>query len=49
MCRKNELCGSCLMAVGAGMLMSLLFGSDLAMALIGIGLLVGGLCFCKRR
>lgn len=37
------------MALGAGMLMSLLFGSDLAMALIGIGFLVGGLCFCKRR
>ncbi len=49
MCRKNELFGSCIMALGAGMLMSLLFGSDLAMALLGIGLVLGGLCFCKRR
>ena len=48
MCKKNELVGSCLMAVGAGLLLSLMFSSDFAMAFIGIGLLVGGL-FCARK
>ncbi len=36
------------MAVGAGMLLSLMFSSDFAMAFIGIGLLLCGL-FCARR
>lgn len=48
MCRKNELLGSCLMAVGVGMLLSLMFSSDFAMAFIGITLLVCGL-FCAGR
>ena len=48
MCKKNELFGSCLMAVGAGPLLSLMFASEFAMAFIGIGLLVCGL-FCARR
>lgn len=48
MCRRNELIGTTLMACGAGMLLSLLFTSEFAMALIGIGLLAGGL-FCTRR
>lgn len=48
MCKKNELIGSALMACGAGLLLSLLFTSEFAMALIGIGFLIGGL-FCTRR
>ncbi len=48
MCKKNELFGSCLMAVGVGMLLSLMFSSDFAMALIGIGLVLGGLFFARR-
>lgn len=48
MCRKNELIGTALLACGAGLLLSLLFTSDFAMAIIGVGLLVCGLC-CARR
>lgn len=48
MCKKNELIGSALMACGAGLLLSLLFTSEFAMALIGVGFLVCGL-FCTRK
>ena len=48
MCRKNELLGTSLMALGAGLLLSMLFSSVFALGLIGIALLVGGLC-CGRR
>jgi hypothetical protein len=37
------------MAMGAGMLLSLLFGSEFLTALLGLGLLFGGLCLCRRR
>ncbi len=48
MCKRNEMIGSCLMAFGAGFLLSLLFSSDFALAVLGIGLVVGGLLCCKR-
>ena len=48
MCRKNELLGSVIMALGAGLLLSLLFSSEFGLALIGIALLVIGLV-CTRR
>ncbi len=48
MCKKNELFGSCLMSCGAGLLLSLLFSSEFAMALIGIALLIGGLLWARR-
>ena len=48
MCKKNELLGTALMALGAGMLLSLLFSSVFALGVIGVALLIGGLC-CKRR
>ncbi len=48
MCRKNELLGSVIMALGAGLLLSLLFSSEFVLALIGIALLVIGLV-CTRR
>ena len=48
MCRKNELLGSVIMALGAGLLLSLLFSSEFVLALIGIALRVIGLV-CTRR
>ena len=48
MCRKSELLGSVPMALGAGLLLSLLFSSEFVLAVVGIGLLVIGLC-CTRR
>ena len=48
MCRKNELLGTSLMALGAGLLLSMLFSSVFALGLIGIALLVGGLCCAMR-
>ncbi len=36
------------MALGAGLLLSLLFSSVLALGVIGVALLIGGLC-CTRR
>lgn len=49
MCNRYELIGTAMMACGAGLLLSLLFSSEFAMALIGIGLLVGGLFLARRR
>ena len=49
MCRKNELLGSILMALGAGLLLSLLFSSELILAALGIGLLLCGLLWAQRR
>lgn len=48
MCKKNELIGSVLMAFGAGLLVSLLFSSSIVLALIGIALLLCGLCLAKK-
>lgn len=49
MCKKNELIGTAIMALGAGMLLSLLFSSDFALAVIGVGLLICGLCLAKKH
>ena len=49
MCRKNELLGSCLMAVGVGMLFALMFSSDFAMAFIGIGLVLCGFFIARKQ
>lgn len=48
MCRRNELLGSVLMACGAGLLLGLLFGSEVLQGLAGIVLLVFG-CYYARR
>ena len=48
MCKKNEVIGTALMSCGAGLLLSLLFSSEFALALIGVGLLVVGL-LCTRK
>lgn len=49
MCRKNELLGSALMALGAGLLLSLLFSSEVILAAVGIGLLLCGLLWAQKR
>lgn len=46
MCRKMELLGSVMMALGAGLLLSLLFSSEFVLVVLGIALLVAGLCHC---
>ena len=46
MCRKMELLGSVMMALGAGLLLSLLFSSEFVLV---IALLVAGLCLARRR
>lgn len=48
MCRKNELLGTAIMACGIGLLLSLLFSSELIPALAGLGLLLCGLCVTRR-
>ena len=45
MCRKMELLGSVMMALGA----SLLFSSEFVLVVLGIALLVAGLCLARRR
>ncbi len=49
MCRKMELLGSVMMAFGAGLLLSLLFSSEFVLVVLGIALLVAGLCLARRR
>ncbi len=48
MCRKNELLGTAILAVGAGLLLSLLFSSEFAKAIVGVGLMLCGL-LCARH
>lgn len=49
MCRKMELLGSVMMTLGAGLLLSLLFSSEFVLVVLGIALLVAGLCLARRR
>lgn len=49
MCRKMELLGSVMMALSAGLLLSLLFSSEFVLVVLGIALLVAGLCLARRR
>lgn len=48
MYRKSELLGSVIMALGAGLLVSLLFTSEFVLSIVGLALLLIGLC-CTRR
>ncbi|MBQ7872256.1 MAG: hypothetical protein IJ357_08965 [Oscillospiraceae bacterium] len=48
MCKKNEWIGTLLMAVGAGLLISLLFSSEFIQAIIGILLLIVGLWWARK-
>ncbi len=49
MCKKNEWLGTLLMALGAGLLLSLLFSSEFALALIGILMLIAGLWWARKQ
>ena len=49
MCRKNELLGSVIMALGAGLLLSLLFSSEFVLALIGIALTALGILLIRKK
>ena len=49
MCKRNEMLGSCLMAFGAGLMVSMFFRSDFVLCLLGMGALVWGLLCCRRR
>ena len=49
MCRKMELLGSVMMALGAGLLLSLLFSSEFVLVVLGIALLVAGHCLARRQ
>lgn len=48
MCRKYELLGLALIGCGIGVLLSLLFRSDFAQAMLGICITLVG-CLCMRR
>ena len=43
MCRKMELLGSVMMALGAGLLLSLLFSSEFVLVVLGIAMLAEGI------
>ncbi len=49
MCKRNEMLGSCLMALGAGLLLSMFFRSDFILCLLGTLGLLSGLFCCRRR
>ncbi len=48
MCKRNEMLGSCLMALGAGLLLSLFFRSDFILCLFGALGLLCGLLYCRK-
>ena len=48
MCRKNQLCGSALVAFGAGLLVGLLLNSGFVSFLIGVGIIGLG-CWCMSK
>lgn len=49
MCKRNEMLGSCLMAFGAGLILSMFFRSDFVLCLLGAAGLIGGLFCCRNR
>lgn len=49
MCKKNEAIGTALMALGAGLLLSVLFSSSVWTAVVGIGVVVLGFLLAKKR
>ena len=48
MCRRNELLGAALMALGAGLLLSLLITKSCVIVLLGGTLLIGGMLLGRR-
>ena len=49
MCKRNEMLGSCLMAFGAGLILSMFFRSEFILCLLGATGLIGGLFCCRNR
>ncbi len=49
MCKRNEILGSCLMAFGAGLVLSMFFRSDFVLCLLGAAGLCCGLLCCRKR
>ena len=48
-CATYSTLSSVMMALGAGLLLSLLFSSEFVLVVLGIALLVAGLCLARRR
>ncbi len=48
MCRKNQLCGSALIAFGLGLLVGMLLNSGFVSFLIGMGIIALG-CWCMGK
>lgn len=48
MCRKNQLCGSALVAFGFGLLVGMVLNSGFISFMIGIGIIGLG-CWCTSR
>lgn len=49
MCRRNQLCGCALLAFGAGLLVGIWLESGFFCFLLGLGLIVGGLCMLGKK
>lgn len=49
MCRKTEMIGTGILCFGAGLLLSILFSSGVAAALVGIVCVAGGCLIAKKR
>ncbi len=48
MCRKNQLCGSALVAFGLGLLVGMVLNSGFVSFLIGLGIIGLG-CWCMSK
>lgn len=48
MCRKNQLCGSALVAFGLGLLVGMVLNSGFTSFCIGVGIMGLG-CWCMSR
>ena len=49
MCRRSVLCGAALAAAGVGMILAVLIGTEALSILLGIGLILCGLCVGRMR
>ena len=49
MCRRNQLWGCCMIALGLGLLIGLCIASGLVGGCLGVGAVVLGLCLIQRK
>lgn len=49
MCKKTEMVGTGILCFGAGLLISILFSSGVAAALVGIACVAAGCLIAKKR